>query len=730
MTRQISLASVVAVVLWPLSLPRAADWPLWGGSPSRNNVVATRVPTDWNIGKFDRKTDAWDRREARNIKWVATLGSVSYGNPVVSGGRVFVGTNNGAGYLKRYPREIDVSCLLCFDEADGKFLWQYSAEKLATGRVHDWPNQGICSTPLVQGNRMWFVDNRGRVVCLDTEGFFDGEDDGEVVTERGRLFAIVPGVPDDDRSRYASGYLSDINAISNLFAAHGVKDTRCSWLKKDDQGNGWTVTSIEKNQKTLLRLEVEGFQVRVFRQDERDKPMFVAERESLRLLQGSRLPAPIRARLEKAGVVLPPDVVVKTVKPGTEWSIVGNYHGTQRTISLKLEGFWLTGSWDLTPHEKDEADVVWRLDMMNELGVSQHNMATCAPAAWGDTLFVCTSNGVDESHLNLPAPEAPSFIAVDKNTGKVLWQDKSPGTNVLHGQWSAPAIGVFDGVPQAIFPAGDGWVYSFRADAWNKKEGTPILLWKFDTNPKESTWSLGGRGTRNNVIAIPVIHDGLVYVSCGQDPEHGEGGGHLWCLDPRRRGDVSSQLAMQMVDGTPVPIPHRRIQAVVKEKGEIAVDNPNSAAVWHYDRFDHDGDGKIEFEEEFHRTLSSPVIKDDLLFIPDFSGMFHCFDAKTGNVHWKCDMLAACWGSPVIAGDKIYIGDEDGDVAVFHVSADPALSAKHTEFVRNGRMSSRLEPLHEILMNHSVYTTPIVANGVLYIADRSHLYAIQADSAP
>ena len=73
---------------------------------------------------------------------------------------------------------VDLGCLICFNEADGKFLWQHSSEKLPTGRVHDWPLQGIISVPCVQEDRMWFVTNRGEVVCLDTEGFRDGENDG------------------------------------------------------------------------------------------------------------------------------------------------------------------------------------------------------------------------------------------------------------------------------------------------------------------------------------------------------------------------------------------------------------------------------------------------------------------------------------------------------------------------------------------------------------------------
>ena len=79
--------------------------------------------------------------------------------------------------------------------------------------------------------------------------------------------------------------------------------------------------------------------------------------------------------------------------------------------------------------DKTDADILWRLDMIKELGVFPHNLATCSPLIVGDTLFVITSNGVDEGHINIPKPEAPSFLALNKNTGKVLWQNNSPSRN-------------------------------------------------------------------------------------------------------------------------------------------------------------------------------------------------------------------------------------------------------------------------------------------------------------
>lgn len=598
------------------------DWPQWGGTSYRNNVpIAENIPTEWDVGGFDRKTGEWNKDSAQNIKWVSNLGSQSYGNPVVAAGRVFVGTNNTNGYLPRYPREVDLGCLVAFDEKSGEFLWQHSSEKLPTGRVHDWPLQGICSAPYVEGDRLWFVSSRGVVLCVDAEGFHDGEDDGPVQNELARQFNIEE--PAGATQALGEGKLSD----------------------------------------------------------------------------------DIKEQLEATANKLEGEPKIEAGEDGKSWNITATINGAERQLVARMEGPRLAVYKITTPDDRHEADVVWSFDMMKELGVSQHNMCSCSPTVLGDLLFICTSNGVDESHATLPAVNAPSFMCMDKNTAEVYWTDRSPGENILHGQWSSPAVGILGGVPQVIFAGGDAWLYSFRAD--KGKDGKPELLWKFDANPKTSLYKLGGAGTRNEIIATPVIYDGLVYLAVGQDPEHGEGEGHLWCIDPTKRGDISAELAVKIEGGERKILPVRRMQAVIEENGEAAVDNPNSGVVWHYVGKDIDGDGERAWEEEMHRSCGTVAIKDDILYIADFSGLFHCLNAKTGEPHWTYDMLAASWASPLIADGHVYISDEDGDVCVFKHSAEP-----------------QEEPLAEISMGNSVYTTPIVANGVLYIANRTHLFAI------
>jgi outer membrane protein assembly factor BamB len=339
--------------------------------------------------------------------------------------------------------------------------------------------------------------------------------------------------------------------------------------------------------------------------------------------------------------------------------------------------------------------------MMGRLGSVQHQMACCSVTTAGRLLLASTSNGVDAEDRQVAAPNAPSFIALDKQTGELVWADNSPGENILDGQWGSPAFAVLGGVPQAIFPGGDGWLYSFLAEPAD--QGKPKLLWKFDCNPKSSDWE---GGDRNFLIATPVIDAGRVYLATGRDPEEGEGQGDLWCIDPTKRGDVSAEL---VVDRQGNPVPPRRTRAVDAEAGETVRPNPNSAALWHYRGLDANGDGQYDFEETMHRALGMAVVQDGLLVIGDFAGLVHCLDAKTGRLLWTHDMLAAIWGSPLVADGKIYLGDEDGDLAVFE-------------------LAPKLKLLAENNMENSVYSTPVVAHNVLYVSTRSHLIAIRADT--
>jgi len=286
--------------------------------------------------------------------------------------------------------------------------------------------------------------------------------------------------------------------------------------------------------------------------------------------------------------------------------------------------------------------------MMKELGVFPLFMANSSPVIWEDLIFLGTSNGRDGNGETIPSTEAPSFIAINKNSGKEIWQDNSPGENILHGQWSSPALGPVDGIQQAVFAGGDGWLYGFNARTGEK-------LWAFDMNPEEAEWPK----TRNYGVATPVFHDGRVFMSVGQDPDNGYGSGHAYCIDPSKRGDITE-----------------------------------SGLVWHYDKI--------------NRSISTAAIVDGAIYLADFSGILHCLDAGSGKPYWTFDTMASVWGSPLVADGKVYLGDEDGDVAV----------------LRAGR---ELKEISENRMGYSIYSTPVPANGVMYIMTSRDLYALAGD---
>jgi len=262
---------------------------------------------------------------------------------------------------------------------------------------------------------------------------------------------------------------------------------------------------------------------------------------------------------------------------------------------------------------KPVPEIVWKFDMMEELGNHPHNMSNSSPVIYGDLLYVSTSNGQDESHVNIPSPKAPAIIALNKKTGKLAWEDASPGEKILHGQWSTPTLGKVGDQMQVFHGQGDGWIRGYDALTGKK-------LWEFDCNPKDSVW----QKTRNELISTPVYYEGLVYIANGQDPEHGEGVGHMYAIDPTKRGDITE-----------------------------------SGRVWHYDKI--------------RRSISTASIVDGLVYMADFSGFLHCLDARTGKPYWVHDMLAAMWSSTLVVDGHIYLGDEDGDVVMLQAGKEKKL---------------------------------------------------------
>ena len=494
-------AAVMAISVGPAT---GKDWPYWGGGPSRNMVSNDTAPLPAEVTIPEPgEGDAFDRAKAKNVKWAVHLGGQTYGNPTVAGGRVFVGTNN------EFPRDPahqgDRGVLMCFDEASGKFLWQLVIPKLESGRNEDWELTGLCTSPAVDGDRVYAVTNRCEIVCLDVAGLANG-----------------------------------------------------------NQGP------------------------------------FTQEAEYL------------------AGPGKPP------VKVGAT-----------------------------------DADILWRFDMRQELGVFPHNMASSSVLIVGDRLYATTSNSVDWTGKHTPFPDAPALVCLDKKTGKLLAQEQSGiSRRLLHSNWSSPAYGTFNGRGLVVFGAGDGWCYGLEPETLKE-------AWRFDCNPpqyrakdgKPVKYQPTAAGSPSEVVATPVVHDSRVYLAIGQSPENGDGNGAMSCIDGTKTGDIT-----------------------------------RSGAVWRYDKI--------------NRSVSTASVADGLVYVADFAGFVYCLDAASGKEVWKLDTQARIWGSTLLADGKVYAGNENGTLLVLAAGRE-------------------LKKLAEIDFAAPILSTPVAANGVLYVATDKHLYALQ-----
>lgn len=407
-----------------LLLLLADDWPMWGGRPDRTMVsVEKSLPAG-----------------APKIKWTAALGKTTYGNPVIAGGRVFIGTNNG---VPRDPAVAgDKGVLMCFAEKDGAFLWQAVHDKLPGGDIEDFNEIGICSTPCVAGERVYYVSNRAELVCREA----------------------------------ATGKL------------------------------------------------------------------------------------------------------------------------------------------------------VWLLDMKKDLGVFLHQAAASSPVVVDGLVFVHTGNGTHLETKKVKNPAAPSFLAVEAASGKVVWQDASPGADILSGQWSSPAVGK----DVVVFPGGDARLYAFEPRSGKK-------LWTFEAP----------RTSGNHFVSTPSIAGERLIVAMGQDPEAGTKPGCLLAIDVRSGKELwrsegeafGCAISTAAVDGGLVYT--TELQGVVSCR-ELAT----GKALWSHDLLS--------------LVWGSPLVADGKVYVVNADGEVAIFQAGTskkllsknalpGIAHGTC---AAANGALYVAGDK------------------------------------------------------------------------------
>jgi outer membrane protein assembly factor BamB len=313
-------------------------------------------------------------------------------------------------------------------------------------------------------------------------------------------------------------------------------------------------------------------------------------------------------------------------------------------------------------------------DMRTGVGMYPHDSPHVSILLDGDYLYLNTCNGVDNTHVKVRSPDAPSLIALDKRTGALLAKDgEGIGQRLFHCTWAPPSLGTVcqtatncevNGQRLVFFGGPDGVCYAFKALPPKVPETvrTLELVWRFDCDPsapKEDIHSYlkNTKEGPSEIMGMPVFYKNRVYVTAGGDLWWGKYQAWLKCIDATKTGDVTK-----------------------------------TAEVWSYPLERH--------------SCSTPAVVNSLVFVTDCAGNVHCVDADSGQAYWTHDVGNKIWGSPLAADGKVYVGASNGAFAVF--AAD---KAKNVLFATK--------------FDDEINGTPTVANGVLYIPTLSRLYAIK-----
>jgi len=334
-----------------------------------------------------------------------------------------------------------------------------------------------------------------------------------------------------------------------------------------------------------------------------------------------------------------------------------------------------------------DADVLWLLDLRSAAGVRPHDSAHSSILLDGPYLYVNTSNGLTSRHDGVERPEAPSLVVVDKATGRLVAEEREGiSRRIFHSTWSSPALGEVGGRRLVFFGGGDGVCYGFEAlRAMSEKEvekGTgPIgakhpagrsgqldpspfplrCLWRFDCDPAAPKENIHSY-IRNRRQSPSNIKSMPVFCD---GRLYVTVGGDIWW--------GKNEAWLQCIDATGT--------------GDVT----RSGLVWSYRLGRH--------------CCSTPSVHAGLVYAADCDGKVHCVDARTGRPYWVHDAGGEIWASTLVADGKVYVGTRRGDFWVLAAGKEKQV-------------------LSSIRLRDAAISTPVAANGTLYVGTMTRLYAL------
>ncbi len=316
-----------------------------------------------------------------------------------------------------------------------------------------------------------------------------------------------------------------------------------------------------------------------------------------------------------------------------------------------------------------DADILWLFDMPSQAGIHPHDSPHSSILIDGRYLYLNTGNGVDLTHVKIRKPDAPSLIVLDKESGQMVGQDNEQiGARIFHCTWSSPAMGTVNDKPLVFFCGGDGVVYAFEPLPQQRTDDEVQMLkrvWRFDCDPTAPKEEVH-QFVRNRKESPSNIMGMPVFYN---NRIYVCGGGDIWW--------GKTEAFVKCIDAT--------------GDGDIT------------------DDGQVWSQALSSHACTTPAISNDLVFVGDLGRKLYCFDANSGELYWQHSMRGHVWSTILVADGKLYVGSAGSDFAIFK-------AAKEKELIASIKLDSRM------------FTSPVAANGTLYVNTLTRLYAIEADT--
>jgi outer membrane protein assembly factor BamB len=328
----------------------------------------------------------------------------------------------------------------------------------------------------------------------------------------------------------------------------------------------------------------------------------------------------------------------------------------------------------LTPGPLD-ADILWLFDLTTGAGIWSHDAAHSGILIRGNLLYLNTGTGVDNTHKRIRTPDAPSLVVLDKRNGRLVARDNEHiAPNIFHNTWSAPSSAEVNGRPLIFFAGGNGIVYAFDPiqdpplpPESSPHTETPALqfltrVWQFDFDPGAPKTNVHKYNSNRRESPSDIFGMPVFY----RNRLYVAGGGDIWW--------GKNEAWLKCIDAT------------------LTGDITTNGLVWSYPLQRH--------------VMATPAIWDGLVFIGDCGHVLHCVDAMTGQPCWTHELKGEAWASPLVADGKVYLGTRSGSYYVFAAQ-------------RQKKLLSTIE------LGTPISSTTTAANGVLYVATMTYLYAVE-----